>query len=74
MPADRGKFYIRLVANLTGHPISNGVEAEKLWNEILEHKWFLSEREGKDVGIKVAALYYYRRLNLLQATELGQEG
>jgi hypothetical protein len=72
-PGEQGAFYVHLVAKLTGHPIKTGEEAEKHWHEILEHKWYLSERKGRDIGIKVAALDYYRRLNLLQAAELGQE-
>ena len=72
-PDEGSEFYIGLVANLTGHPILTTEEAVKQWREILEHKWFMSERKGGDVGIQVAALDYYRRLNLLIATELGQE-
>lgn len=72
-PDEKAKFYIRLVANLTGNPINTTEEAVKRWREILEHKWFMSERKGDDVGIKTAALDYYRRLNLLSATEQGQE-
>ncbi|MEI7556005.1 DUF4032 domain-containing protein [Candidatus Chlorohelix sp.] len=65
--------YIRLVANLTGHVIQTQEEAEKRWHEILEHKWYMSEREGNDVGLRTAALDYYRRLNLLAETERGSE-
>jgi|GEM_PF-2437732 len=66
-------FYIRLVANLTGHEIKDEAEAAKRWREILEHKWYLSEREGHDVGLRVTALDYYRRLNLLAEAESGVE-
>jgi hypothetical protein len=72
--AERGDFdFIKLVASLTGHKIANQEEAQKRWREILEHKWYMSEREGHDVGIKEAALDYYRRLNLLAETERGSE-
>jgi hypothetical protein len=72
-PEERDRYYIRMVANLTGHPIETAEEAEKRWREILEHKWYMSEREKQDVGLKAAALDYYRRLNLIQEAELGQE-
>ena len=32
--------------------------AAELWMNILQHKWFLSEQLGRDVGIKVACLDY----------------
>lgn len=72
-PDEQGRFYAGLVADLTGHRLHTAEEAVKHWREILEHKWYMSERKGDDVGIKTAALDYYRRLNLLIATELGQE-
>jgi hypothetical protein len=74
-PADihEGRFYVRLLANLTGHEPNSPEEAERRWREILEHKWYLSERAGHDIGIRQAALDYFRRLNLLQETESGIE-
>jgi transitional endoplasmic reticulum ATPase len=32
--------------------------AGQMWISILEHKWFLSEKLGRDVGLKVACLDY----------------
>ena len=32
--------------------------AAELFHELLEHRWFLSEREGKDVGMKAATKSY----------------
>ncbi len=74
-PADiqEGRFYVRLLANLTEHEPKSPEEAERRWREILEHKWYLSERAGHDIGIQVAALDYFRRLNLLQEAETGSE-
>ncbi|MGO9571653.1 MAG: adenylate/guanylate cyclase domain-containing protein [Desulfomonilaceae bacterium] len=47
--------------------------AAELWMHILQHKWFLSERLGRDVGIKVACLDYIENidsiLTALEATE-----
>ena len=42
-------------------------EARRLWQEILQHKYFLSERLRRDVGMRVATLDYflhYRRIIL----------
>ncbi|MGB9616783.1 MAG: ATP-binding protein, partial [Desulfomonilaceae bacterium] len=33
--------------------------AGELWLKILQHKWFLSEKLGRDVGIKVACLDFF---------------
>ena len=33
-------------------------EALQLWNRIDDHKWYLSERLGRDVGVRVAAVDY----------------
>jgi hypothetical protein len=38
------------------------VEARALWPRILEHKWFLSERLGRDVGLRVAAIDYLENI------------
>ena len=32
--------------------------AAELFHELLEHRWFLSEKEGKDVGMKAATQSY----------------
>ncbi len=72
-PHNSDFFYIRLVANLTGHEIKKEDEAAKRWREILEHKWYMSEREGHDVGLRAAAVDYYRRLNFLAEAESGVE-
>lgn len=34
----------------------------EVFHEILEHRWFLSEQEGKDVGTNAAARSYVRRI------------
>ncbi len=35
------------------------VEAQKRWDEILKHKYWISEKLGRNVGIRVAALDYF---------------
>jgi transitional endoplasmic reticulum ATPase len=44
-----------LIYEVSGHKFEP-VVAGDLWIKILEHKWFLSEKLGRDVGIRVAAL------------------
>jgi hypothetical protein len=31
---------------------------------VLEHKWFVSERIGRDVGLRVAAIDYFENVRL----------
>ena len=39
-------------------------EARAEWLRVLEHKWFVSERLGRDVGLRVAALDYFENVRL----------
>lgn len=72
-PDHGGMYYVRLLANLTGHHVKSREEAEHYWREVLENKWYMSERAGHDVGLRTAALDYFRRLNLLEQVETGNE-
>ena len=72
-PEHRGLYYVRLLANLTGHHFKNHTEAAHYWREVLEHKWYMSEQAKEDVGLRRAALDYFRRLNMLAQVESGQE-
>ena len=47
--------------------------AAELWMHILQHKWFLSERLGRDVGIKVACLDYIENIDSVLAALEGTE-
>lgn len=38
------------------------VEEQYLWPQVLEHKWFMSERPGRDVGPQVAAIDYFENI------------
>lgn len=62
---EQEKFYVRLIAWLGGYELSSQ-EAESTWREILEHKWYMSEKAGRDVGIQAAALDYFKRLKLAE--------
>ena len=38
------------------------LDAAEIFHEILEHRWFLSEVEGEDVGTTAAARSYFDRV------------
>ena len=40
-------------------------EAEDLWRKILQHKWVLSEKLGRDVGIRVACLDFIENVEYM---------
>src|SRR5215208_6287480 len=46
-------------------------EARAEWPRVLEHKWFVSERLGRDVGLRVAALDYFENVRLPRHTRVG---
>lgn len=37
----------------------SSLEAQEVWPQVLEHKWYMSERLGRDVGLRVAAVDYF---------------
>lgn len=53
----------RLLKRLTGAPLT-AAEARTLWPRVLEHKWYVSERLGRDVGLRVAAIDYLENVRL----------
>jgi diguanylate cyclase (GGDEF)-like protein len=54
-------FYSNLLFTLT-HLKYPESQARDLWDKLLEHKWHLSERLGRNVGIAVAAADYFRNI------------
>jgi SpoVK/Ycf46/Vps4 family AAA+-type ATPase len=44
-----------LILECSGHKVEPKIAAE-LWPKVLQHKWVLSEKLGRDVGTKVACL------------------
>jgi hypothetical protein len=46
-------------------------DARAEWPRVLEHKWFVSERLGRDVGLRVAALDYFENVRLPRHTRTG---
>lgn len=55
-----------LLRTLTGVSLS-AAEARAVWPWIIEHKWFLSEQLGRDVGLRVAAIDYLDNIQRSQA-------
>ena len=52
--------------SLTGAPISPR-QARENWPHILAHKWYMGERMGRDVGMRVAAQDYFENVCPLAA-------
>jgi len=46
---------------LTGITVT-AAEARTAWPRILDHKWYVSERLGRDVGLRVAAIDYFENI------------
>ena len=46
-------------------------EARAEWPRVLEHKWLMSVRLGRVVGVRVAALDYFENVRLPRHTRLG---
>jgi hypothetical protein len=51
----------RLLQQLAGVRLSPD-EARTLWPRVLDHKWYISERLGRDVGLRVAAIDYFENI------------
>ena len=66
-------YDVDLIAHLTHHAPTNAAEAAFILCDIQTHKWYMSERAGHDVGLRAAALDYFRRLRLAETIEAGVE-
>ncbi len=53
-----GSFYGDLLYTLANIRYPED-EARQMWDELLSHKWNMSERVGRNIGIRVAALDYF---------------
>ena len=51
----------RSLRKLAGVRLSES-EARAVWPRVLEHKWYLGERLGRDVGLRVAAADYFENI------------
>jgi SpoVK/Ycf46/Vps4 family AAA+-type ATPase len=54
------------IFEFSGHKVESDVAGE-LWLKILQHKWFLSEKLGRDVGIKVACVDFIENTESIRA-------
>jgi diguanylate cyclase (GGDEF)-like protein len=54
-------FYSKLLKQFVSEEFEEE-EAKKLWMEILEHKYKISEKLGRNIGIKVATLDYLENI------------
>jgi Domain of unknown function (DUF4032) len=52
----------RLLRELAGVRLGPA-EAASEWGRVLEHKWFVSERLGRDIGLRVAAVDYFENIH-----------
>lgn len=62
--AQNSESAARKLRQLTAVKLSEP-EACAVWPRILDHKWYLGERLGRDVGLRVAAVDYFE--NIYQA-------
>ena len=66
-------YDVDLIAHLTGHAPTNSCEAASIMADVALHQKCMSERAGHDVGLRAAALDYFRRLRLAETIEAGVE-
>lgn len=45
----------RFLAEFTGKQFSK-TEAKNVWEKVVDHKWYVSERLQRDIGLRVAAI------------------
>lgn len=57
LTADNGSER-RTLRSLAGVSLTSD-QARAAWPKVLEHKWYMSERMGRDVGLRVAAVDYF---------------
>jgi hypothetical protein len=58
---DEGHGLSRTLRKLAGVKLS-AEEASAVWPLVLEHKWYMGERLGRDVGLRVAAADYFENI------------
>lgn len=49
-------------------------EAQHAWERIMDHKWYLGERLGRDVGLRVAAVDYFDNIAPVQHIQRHRSG
>lgn len=61
-PVTTGRAERYILRSLTGRALTE-TEAREVMPYIMEHKYFLSERLGRDVGLRVAAIDYFENID-----------
>jgi SpoVK/Ycf46/Vps4 family AAA+-type ATPase len=56
--------YVALIFEYSGHKVELNTASE-LWQKIMQHKWMLSEKLGRDVGMKVACVDFMENIQPL---------
>lgn len=51
----------KLLAKFTNQSFDKK-EAEYLWKRVNDHKWYVSEKLGRDIGLKVAAIDFIENI------------
>jgi transitional endoplasmic reticulum ATPase len=57
----RNTDYALKIYEMTGEKYTQDVAAD-LWRKILDHKWLLSEKLGRDVGLRIACMDYLENI------------
>ena len=72
LPSEQGYVEQRLLKVLAGVRLS-AAEARAEWPRVLEHKWYVSERLGRDIGPRAAAVDYFENVRLPRHARAGHK-
>lgn len=53
--------YTARIFEISGHKIDQDLAAD-VWTQIIQHKWVLSERLGRDIGLKIAGIDFLENI------------
>jgi hypothetical protein len=59
--SEDGESERQAIRRLTGVRLP-AAEALAIWARIIDHKWYISERLGRDTGLKVAVIDYFENI------------
>ena len=74
---DRGneespKLRVAKILELSGYSV-DAETATKIWPAIQQHKWYLSEKIGRDVGVRIACLDYLENTDRVKLQQVDEE-
>jgi len=77
MMEDRGKkespkSRVAKILALTGYSVDPETATE-IWPAIQQHKWYLSEKLGRDVGVRIACLDYLENTDRVKLQQVDEE-